>query len=192
MKLNDNNTAVFWGSFDPPTLAHKAIILQMMTTFSRVLIIVNNSSAGKYFASATDRIRMLQAMLTEQQDKYTILIQADDHQNDYAALRTQFDNLYVVAGADAVQNWLLAHDVNELLQYDGLYIVARDPNIYLPIKNFANVFSMPVPLEYNKVSSTLVREHLLTNNIEPAVLQTLLDAKVLDYIIQQQLFRSRF
>ena len=181
------NTGVFWGSFDPPTLAHKAIIVKMSDLFQEVLIIVNNFAQIKYFAPVEHRINMLQSMLSGISKQPKILQQNDNHINDYLKLKQQIpEHLSIVVGLDALQAWSETHAISELVNYDAVYIVPRSSCLVLNLENFTNIFQLPIDLNYQGMSSTQVRENL--SIIQNDNVKTSLDDNVATYIKQHKLY----
>lgn len=180
-------TGILWGSFDPPTLAHKAIIIKMLDLFQEALIIINDRSNKDYFFSIEHRTQMLHSMLSAISTKYQILIQNDKHNNDYFNVHQQITgDLYVVAGMDALQTWVEAHDINELANYDGIYIVPRASILPIAFGSLTNVFTLPIDVNYQNISSTKVRAQLFSRIKNKKQIE--LDSNVLAYIEQHKLY----
>lgn len=180
-------TGVFWGSFDPPTLAHKAIMVKMLDLFQEVLIIVNNFTQIKYFTSVEHRMNMLQVMLSDISNQPKILQQNDSHIYDYLKLKQQIpENLSIVVGLDALQTWSETHAITELVNYDAVYIVPRFSSLVLNLKNFTNIFLLPIDLNYQGMSSTQVRANLSITHNNTAKIA--IDNNVLTYIKQHKLY----
>ena len=190
MQKTTINTGIFWGSFDPPTLAHKVIILKMLDLFQEVLIIVNNNLKKQYFSPVNHRINMLHNMLALGANKYKILIQDDTCNNNYFNLRkTTTGALSVVAGMDAMQIWLKTHAINELANYDSIYIVTRAGYTSIDLAkltNLPNIFALPIDDNYQHISSTAVRKKLFSGQLNSKLID--LDSNILKYIQQHKLY----
>jgi cytidyltransferase-like protein len=180
-------TGVLWGSFDPPTLAHKTIILRMLKLFDNCLIIVNNNIKKNYFSSLIHRINMLNEMLGKRHGKYKILVQDDTKANNYFNLKKTITGLlYIVVGVDALQAWLKFNDANSLVRYDGIYVVPRATDIHIDFSSFSKVFLMEIDSIYQNISSTKVRKQLLTRVKNPTNIG--LEPQILTYIKQHNLY----
>ena len=78
-KANSNaRIAIYTGSFDPPTFAHKQLIVESIQrlNLNKLYIMVNTYSDEKnYKTSADERVYMVKTMLDEYKDKIIILKQ---------------------------------------------------------------------------------------------------------------------
>ncbi len=59
-----DRTAVYPGSFDPPTLGHLDLIQRAASMFSRVVVAVAHNKAKKGFFTAEERVEMLEEMVS--------------------------------------------------------------------------------------------------------------------------------
>ena len=181
------NKAAYWGSFDPPTLAHKIVILKALSLFKEVIIIVNNDSKKKYTAPIHHRINMIKLMLNNiDQSKYQILTKDDN--NNYNSLKNVTNGkLYVIAGFDAFKQWLETHSFSQLKNYDGVYVIPRYKKYNHRILTANNIFILPIPNYYQNVSSNNIREQLKINAKQASSI-TGLDENVLGYIKAENLY----
>lgn len=179
---------VFWGSFDPPTLAHKAIIDKMAQLFTNCLIVVKNNPQQQYFAAIEHRVMMVDNLLAKNnKQQYTIVVQDKQHSNNYFDLQAKLlSKLYVVVGMDALQLWLQQHDVADLLQYDGIYVVPRNVGNVIDISKKNNIKLLSIEEKYKNNSSTKVRALLQQQLFDNA--EKLLDQKILTYIKNAKLY----
>jgi len=181
------NTGIFWGNFDPPTLAHQAIIYRMSELFTENFIIVKNNSNENYFASIEHRLSMLDSILPSKTNQYKILVQDLVDSNNYFDIHAKISgNLNVVVGMDALSKWLQQHHTSELIKYDGVYVVPRNTNSFIDITGLIKIKILLIDNIYKDISSTVVRAALIRqekNNHSIA-----LDNKVLQYINDFKLY----
>jgi nicotinic acid mononucleotide adenylyltransferase len=176
---------IFWGSFDPPTLAHQAIIYRMGELFTDNFIIVKNDAEKKYFVPIEHRLEMLYNILPPNTNKYQVLVQNLQNNYDYFDIHESGnDNLYIVVGMDALFTWLQQHQVDELIKYDGVYVVPRNTSSSIDITRLTKIKIMEINGKYNDVSSTAVRNALKLKEYKSIAL----DRKVLTYINNNKLY----
>lgn len=86
--VDANSTLIgyYIGSFDPPTLAHRAAVIEAMQHFglSKVYITVNHNTDKDFNASMAERIAMLQLLFAEQGDRVVILREPLEGRREFA------------------------------------------------------------------------------------------------------------
>ena len=185
--VTEIKTGIFWGCFDPPTLAHQAIIYEMAELFDDNYIIVKNNVEKNYFAPIEHRLEMLYSILPEGINKFTVLIQDLQNSNNYFDVRKIVSgNLYVVVGTDALHSWLQQHQTKELAKYDGIYVVPRDTSSSNEITQLTKINKLSIDSMYKDVSSTTVRAALGTKSKNYSSIK--LDNNVLKYINNVKLY----
>ena len=151
---------VFWGAFDPPTVAHKAIINEALKQIplKKLIVVVNNHQYKKYVYSLAERIKLIEQMLgLYKQNTIEILGQDETAMLDYACLKKRVgESLCAIAGYDAYRAWVDHTTSEERLGYDSIAVVPRGDD---PPKLFdQNAFLLPIASEYKYVSSSKERK----------------------------------
>ena len=155
----EETTAVFWGAFDPPTVAHLAIIAKSVEedNFHRLIVIVNNHSYKQYIHPLAVRLKLLQDLIAKERlSSVEILWQDDISKIDYSLLKQSIEGpLCVIAGYDSYMNFVNHSTVEERLLYDKMAMVPRGSAS--PILFDENAFLLPIDPIYKDVSSTQMR-----------------------------------
>ena len=159
---------VFGGSFNPPTLAHKAIVLELKKQFNPdnlIIIPTGSSYKRKSLISFFHRYNMLHIMMPdviisdieEKSDVYLGTI------NTLDILSNDYDDLYFVMGADNIldiKSWI---NYQELIKKYKLIIMTRDGiNIIDFINNELNEYKdhfKIININYD-ISSTKIRDDI--------------------------------
>ncbi len=153
-------TGVFWGAFDPPTEAHRAIIQAFsdLSICNDLLIVVNNHSYKTYTHPLEQRLELLKRGLPEQ--KTTFLWQDDANPMNYQALeKIAAAPLCAIAGWDAYKNWVSHSTKQERALYKAIAVVPRggdEPELF-----DSHAFIMPIDPSYRDTSSTKQRTRIL-------------------------------
>jgi len=99
---------IYWGTFDPPTLAHGNIIEKSMhdLKLSKLIIVINdNNATGKNYKSpGKDRIHMLKSMISAAaRDRLIILRQTDFFSFSYENIKKIYPdkNIAAIVGEDS-------------------------------------------------------------------------------------------
>ncbi len=184
MNHNENlpSTAVFWGTFDPPTLAHGAIVEVALKTllFQRLIIVVNASPRKGTLASLEYRLAMLRIMLEDLglMDRVELLIQEPGRLLDYQTLRRDFGApLAVIAGADSLVAWIKT--AKDLEAYDGVWIAEREGSVH--DFEHAKLHSLPLSASLAGVSSSKVRAALGEGNSIDGMIHPRVAAYIKEY-----------
>lgn len=159
---SDSPVAVYWGFFDPPTVAHREIIIQAVDNlkFEQLIIVVNKNKSKKVFLSAFDRINLIKNMLPDSVlDKITILNQDDDNPIDYFSLKKNIQQpLHIIAGEDSYKAWLKNNDYKSISKYDKIYVIPRSTLALKTAKKFGNVEFLPWSNKFYAVSSSQIKD----------------------------------
>ncbi len=140
---------VFWGTFDPPTIAHQFIIEKTLSHFQldTLYIVVNNDRRKSPLATVEQRIAMIKAMTSFGHQALHIQVQ-DPINQDYFKLRKQLQKpLTVIAGADSLLRMLEYNSTDCLKQYDRICIFSRQ-GAAIPLNCPIETFQLPSFLEY--------------------------------------------
>ncbi|MBL0941637.1 MAG: adenylyltransferase/cytidyltransferase family protein [Alphaproteobacteria bacterium] len=178
---------VFWGSFDPPTLAHKEIILQALETFNldKIIIVLNDFKSKSYHAPITDRTAMIKLMLYGLEEKVQVIAQNESAIADYQALKkTVSGTLYAIAGQDSYEKWKLNQGL-DFAHYDGIVVVprGRKSKINIPTDLMSKVIVLEIAPRYRYFSSTKIRDKLHSKRCVG------LDPAICKYIHQHHLYQ---
>lgn len=157
---NDKFTAIYWGAFDPPTNAHKAIIDAVLAhkSMNDLIIVINNHNYKKYTFSLENRKKFIEATISSISTKkqIKILSQDDNHPLDYGALeKTASYPLCAIAGYDAYSRWMAYSSPNARSQYKAIAVIPRGglpPDLFDPHAFLLNIDSI-----YKDVSSTQLK-----------------------------------
>lgn len=167
---------VYWGNFDPPTLAHKEIILQALETLQleKIFIVVNDFKSKSYNATINDRTAMIKLMLYGLEEKVQVIAQNESAKADYQTLKKAASGkLYAIAGQDSYDKWILSPGL-DFANYDGIVVVprGRKSKINIPSDLTSKLFILEIAPRYRYFSSTKIRSKLLRKRcvgLDPAV-----------------------
>ena len=178
--------AIYTGSFDPPTKAHKEIILKSLEKgqFDQFIVYVNQFGKKKYKASVEDRKKMLEIMLKDHLDKVAITIQTQgDKRTDFRKLRGLQSQLTLVVGEDSYQKRLLLPSI-QLAECDRLFVIPRNAKSKILAHESSPDLEV-IPLEKEIfISSTAAREKLFKGELPKNELEPL----VLNYVLSKGLY----
>lgn len=182
---------VYGGSFNPPTIAHEAIIHKLYEEFKpRKILIV---PTGNYFSWKTDlidfehRFKMLELM-TQNLD-YVEISRLEDTKEFLGSYHTlnelnkQYDDLYFVVGADHIKTLDHWKDYKLLIQNYKFILITR--NNY----SFDDKLISKLGLKYKKmmfqsdISSSEIRQNL-NQNLDK------LKSNVKTYILENKLYEE--
>lgn len=184
--------AIYWGYFDPPTLAHKEIIVQALNQLGidKIIVVLNNpkDSDKNNSTDINQRFKMMDILLQDYKDKVILVIQDEGQKADYHTVKKHIDGkLYAVAGQDSYEKW--AQYEKNLTAYDKIIVVPRHvPDSKQPFSFFLppNIMVLKIEQDLYTCSSTKVRSHIQ----EEAILQKLLNSKIIRYVKQNNLYLS--
>ncbi|MFH1618371.1 MAG: hypothetical protein ABIG11_00545 [bacterium] len=172
------------GSFDPPTIAHKAIIESACARYSldKMILFVNKSGSKNYTSSIYERAQMLSLMLPGLKDRTEII-------NVFSAEKIGYIREHVQSGRyGAVFSFLGEDSFNELpadahMMAGVVYVVIPRAGAKIAAPASGKVEIMPIQ-GISEVSSTKVRKKFLRGEM-PA---DLLSEPVLNYINLNHLY----
>lgn len=179
---------VYGGSFNPPTIAHEAIIKELKNKFNPLNLIIiptGNSYRRKDLLEFRHRYNMLKLIsndiISDIEDKNTLYMGTLDTLN---RLSKDYSNIYFVMGADNlidIKSWIR---YKELLSKYHFIIITRDSIDIIKfiddeLKEYKDKFSF-INLKF-MVSSTKIRKNIETN-------KDMLNPKVYEYIKKNHLY----
>ncbi len=182
--------AIYWGCFDPPTLAHRDIIVQTIQKkgVDAVIVVINSFKNKTYQADISNRIKMLEMLLQDNREKVIYFIQDEDHKADYKQMKSQIKGkLYAIVGQDSYEKW--AQHESDFSEYDEIIIILRFvPSSINPFTKplAANISLMKIDQYLYDCSSAKVRTDLLTEERSSAFLSL----NTLDYIKEHHLYAA--
>lgn len=184
--------AIYWGYFDPPTLAHREIIDQSLKQLGidKIIVVLNNpkNPDKNHPTDINQRFKMMNILLQDYKDKIILVIQDEGQKADYHAVKAHIDGkLYAIAGQDSYEKW--AQYEKNLEAYDKIVVVPR----YVPDSKQSlasllppNITILNIEEKLYTCSSTKVRTHIQEENI----LSKLLSSRIITYVKQNNLYRS--
>ncbi len=179
---------VYGGSFNPPTVAHEAIIMELKKRFNPNNLIImptGSSYKRKDLLEFSHRYNMLKLIsddiISDIEDKNPIYMGTLDTLN---RLSLKYPNIYFVMGADNlidIKSWI---NYKELLRNYHFIIITRDDiDIYKfisdELKEYKDKFSF-LNLKF-MVSSSEIRKNILKN-------KDMLNPLVYEYIKKNHLY----
>lgn len=182
--------AVFWGHFNPPTIAHREIILAALTHYQLdQLFIIINTKEEKQLVSSDHRKSMLQSMFKGNllAEKMKFLVQTPTHDFDYFKLRERLQKpLAAIVGYDSYSQW---HS-NQIScsnhgSYDLILVASRQGQKLGPSAD--GIAELYIDPAVSNISSTQVRA-LLCQDTHSHQLLHCLDCDVLSYIQHYKLY----
>lgn len=151
---------VYWGAFDPPTIAHEAIIsaAKDIIRLEKIIVVVNNHHYKNYTYPLETRLEMMRKILDSKGLTNAELLWQDDQQKiDYTTLRNMTDApICAIAGYDAYLSWINHSSIEERCLYESIAVIPRGGET--PLLYDANAFLVTIGEDYQYVSSTKVRE----------------------------------
>lgn len=158
-------TGVYWGAFDPPTTAHKAIIEAAIAELplKNFVIVVNNHSYKNYTFSLEKRLSLIEEIILPYRNENILVVYQDDtHKMDWKALKELFPGpLYAIAGYDSYKKWTPNSTKEERALYDVIAVIPRSGTP--PLLEDQNAVILSIPEEFAHVSSTAVKSSLFNN-----------------------------
>ena len=180
---------LFIGSFNPPTLAHLEICLNLSKKYKKIILVPVNSK-DKKLIDINDRVKMLSIY----QNKYSF-IKVDDIMKDYSylnyriidVLKNRYNNVEIIIGSDLLNKLSSFDNYEYLIKNYTFTVITRDGyDDFKTIKDkyysYRDKFSI---ISFNSdISSTIAREKL--NNKEN--IENILDQDVFNYIKNHHLY----
>ena len=182
--LKKGSIALYWGSFDPPTLAHKAIILTSLKHFRKVIIIINNDARKQYLLEATERLTLFKKSLSSCIEFIEFCIQSDKVRYSYSYFKNKYQGkISAIVGADSYDSWLGYTKEEKHQVYDEVVIFPRRgvKNISKKLTTYARV--IPICSKYAGISSRYVREKIALGKIN--AVKSSIDKAILYAVIEK-------
>jgi nicotinate-nucleotide adenylyltransferase len=181
---------VYVGSFDPLHLGHEQIINKLLKNkiVDKIIIVPGNSYWNKKInSSIKHRINMLKLI-----ENKNVIINDTLYKKKYTyqvlnELNKQYDNLYLIIGADNIINFDKWKNIDCILNHHVI-IVSRnniDINKYLknyPKENFTIVDDVDI-----KTSSTIIRNKIKQFGYESII--RYVNNDIINYIIKNKLYK---
>lgn len=183
-KSSAHSYGVYWGTFDPPTLAHQAVITEAFSIgIEHLFVIVNNHGHKPYCASIDDRLAMLKLAM-DPKLSVTYLVQDTECTWGMKELKETFGShpetsWYLFSGQENLPYWNLkecdARDTIVIIERQGSSTIIPQGVITLKLGHIAK-----------PVSSTSVRKAIKEKEI---IWRTLVSPEVIFYIEEHLLYR---
>ncbi|MCB0368538.1 MAG: hypothetical protein KDD45_03620 [Bdellovibrionales bacterium] len=190
LKKKAMSIGVYSGSFDPPTLAHYKIILEVIRkhTFENLFLYINRYGKKSYSANLTERKKMLELMFSQHKNLISVVSQhKQDKRIDYRKIRGTNHNhiLTLIIGEDSYLK-RLGLPLEQQISADKVIVIPRT-SIFTDLQSTlqSNDEIMFIP-DIDGVSSTKVRKHLKSKDLSGIHLSK----EVLRYILKNNLYQS--
>lgn len=173
------------GSFDPPTIAHKAIIDTALDRYKldKIYVLVNKWSGKNYKASIHERMRMMELMMAERKSAVGIAAVYDDEKNIFRGQIAESEKpsrMFVFLGQDSFDSL-----PDAVRKESGLtFVVVPRPGGKSDLSREPGVEIMDIK-GISDISSTKVRASALSEQID----DSLLDPAVVRYIAGKGLYK---
>lgn len=131
-------TAVYAGSFDPPTNGHLWMIERGLEMFDRLIVAIGNNPAKSYSFSVAERLELLHASIANS-DRLTI---------------AHFDNRYLVDYAKKMQAKYILRGIRSPNDYEYERVMRHINADMAP--DITTVFLMP-PRDIAELSSNMIK-----------------------------------
>ncbi len=155
-------TGIYWGAFDPPTEAHKAIIATALNEIdlAKLIIVVNNHSYKNYAFTLQSRLRLLEKYIQALKNKNVEILWQDDINpiNIDELINITKGPLCAIAGYDAYKKWVDYTSVEKRNLYSATAVIPRADD--LPILYDENAFILLIDPKLKYESSSKVRNEL--------------------------------
>jgi len=161
---SEHSEAVFWGTFDPPTLAHLNIVENTLhysgEKIDHIWIIINNHGHKNYHISPEKRIALFTSMLSRKDRKRVrFLIQNTKNEYSYEHFKKNSKKqIIAVVGQDSFENWKPYLETLSANTYDKIFVFQRKHQFNKSDKTY--IESIKTPQSMQKISSTESRKRL--------------------------------
>lgn len=192
--------AILGGSFDPPHKGHLAVANAVFDhlKLDEVVFVPNNRNPlkGRAYANPQDRLEMVRRMVEDEADFTVSDIEITrpgrsfsvDTVEEFSLARP--GDLWFILGTDAIKNFMSWKKPELLARIARIALVGRPGNeidrVLYPLPPGIQERIDIVPMDPNRISSSLIREEIATNGTP----ELMLDPKVWDYINERGLYRK--
>ena len=170
MEPSSRRVGVLAGGFNPPTVAHEALLRAARPLFDSIVLTVPKSYPHKHFHGATleDRVRMLSLLdpslnfAVAVSDRGLFIDIARELRGDLAPEAS----IHFICGRDAAErivSWDYGSpgEIERQLQEYKLLVASRQGEYRPPPHLAAAIDSLPMETPFDDVSSTVVRDLLI-------------------------------
>ncbi len=190
--------AIYWGTFDPVTIAHFEIIKSVLqSNFKKVIVAINdNPSTEKIYKSPgesrSDMLKIMALSLPRKDHERLEIAIQKNKEMEYTNIKKAYpdEKVTAIVGQDSFEKFG-AHckwcDAVQVVPRGEKYDALEQQIAHFGLKN---TFILPMDKRFLTTSSTAVRTAVNTNNI--SVLSSSLHPKVVSYINKQGFFRGDF
>lgn len=154
---------VFWGRFDPPTIAHISIIECCIRKFSHLHLVIIDDKNKKSPVTNIRRSEWIQQCLSKfNQSKITIYLQDEISKIDYFTLSkdNRGKKLGIICGGDAFELWALNN--KNTLDYYHIFLLKRNEKMMMPLPE--NVSYLEFSDEYTNISSGTIKSAIISSD----------------------------
>ena len=185
--------AVYSGSFDPPTIAHKAVMEAILKdpSIERLYVVVNRYTSKTFKASLEQRVQMVEMMFKDdpvKSERLIVIVQdSPNKMTDYLVIKKILKSpLMLVTGEDSYVKSLNIPEESRV-KFDAIAVIPRGEKSNLDINKLeGNVKILKIDKKYLNVSSSLVRKMIDENQFDGIPLVP----KVAAYIQREKLYKS--
>lgn len=158
---------IYWGSFDPPTFAHKDIIIKSFSYVSFIFIVINNNGCKKYFFSSKKRLIMFKYMFRNyfsifsfyDYKIYFYIQNKDNYYNYLTFMQIGCNVLNIILGIDVYNNWIYILKKKNINFYKRIYIIYRS-DLLIVDNHFLNLFFITINSNFKYISSKLSKNYI--------------------------------
>ena len=185
---------VYVGSFDPFHKGHENIVNHLIDKnyVDKIIIIPTLDYWDKKInLSLDDRIKMIKLI---ENDKITVNTKLNTYECTYEILeelRKEYDNLYLIIGADSLIEFYKWDEIDTILKNNILVIPRNNIDVYKYINDFKqkDKFIVVTDWKSTEISSTMLRNKLKDKNFDE--LDGYMNKKILNYIKEKKLYISK-
>jgi cytidyltransferase-like protein len=169
--------ALFPGTFNPPTVAHQALLEAVLAIVEECVVVLPRSLPHKTFdggASLEQRLAMLERLDTRRAYSIAVAEQGlfvDMSEEFRRNAASAIAELYIVTGRDAAERMLTwdyggSATVDQMFERFHLLVAARRGEFTPPAEYRHRVHSLDIDPAHDTISSTLVRDHIRRGSTE--------------------------
>lgn len=186
------NIAIVGGTFDPPHIGHKNIILRSTEIFDKVLVIPNQTPAYKNANIATDeeRLKMCQIMCEKTGNAEVLSLEVDKNEFNYTYFTIlellesyPSSKFTLVIGTDNFLNFEKWYEFEKILKICNICVFKRSNDCVLEHKSY-------LEKKYNANVTTLNNEiiEISSTKLRNKMNSSFLDEKVLEFINKNEIY----
>lgn len=186
---------VYVGSFNPVHKAHQDVVSHLISNgyLDKVIVVPTGNYWDKQdIISLSDRVNMLNIVFNnnvEVNEKLGLYQYTYQIMNELKCIYPN-DSLYLIIGADNVNNFYKWKNVNDVLN-NYVLVIPRDGidvNLYIDKYNLKDRFIIVKDFNMKDISSTFIRDSIKLENLD--LIKDIIDDKVIKYIVINDLYKS--